>query len=198
MGLTLPPGAAEHLAEYTDLLATKAVPLGAVARSDQGRVYERHVLDCLRAATLIGPSDRLGLDLGSGAGLPGVVLAVAVPWLRMVLVEPRQIRVGFLEMTTERLGLANVDIAPVRAEDVDIAEGPADVVTSRAFGPLPTAWEVGGRLLRPGGRLIYFAGRSLVKPDEEARAVARGGLPASVRTAVVLASFSPLVIMTRK
>jgi 16S rRNA (guanine527-N7)-methyltransferase len=198
MELSLPPGAAERLAEYAELLATKAVPLGVVARSDQGRVYERHVLDCLRAATLIGPSDRFGLDLGSGAGLPGVVLAAAAPWLRMVLVEPRQIRVGFLEMAAERLGLANVEIAPVRAEAVDVQEGPVDVVTSRAFGVLPKAWAVAGRLLRPGGRLIYFAGKSLVKPDEEARAVARGSLPASVRTAVVLASFSPLVIMTRK
>lgn len=195
MGLSLPPGAADRLADYEALLAAKAVPLGLVARSDQGRIYDRHLLDSLRAVTLIGPGDRFGYDLGSGAGLPGVVMAAAAPWFRVVLVEPRHIRVAFLEMAVDRLELANVEIAAVRAEDLD---GPADVVMSRAFAPLPRAWEAAARLLRSGGRLIYFAGKSLVSPEEAARAAGRRSLSAGVRTTAVLASFSPLVIMTRK
>jgi 16S rRNA (guanine527-N7)-methyltransferase len=194
MGLSLPHGAAERLSEYAALLVDRAVPLGLVARSDAARVYQRHVLDSLRASTLVHPGDRLAYDLGSGAGIPGVVVAAATPWCRVVLVEPRRIRVGFLEMALERLGLPNAEIAPVQADDLD---DPADVVMARAFATLPRTWQVAGRLLRPGGRLIYFAGESLVDPVETARAAARRGLPATVETAPVLATSRPLVIMTR-
>lgn len=194
MGLSLPQGSADALSKYAALLATRAVPLGLVARSDEERIYQRHVLDSLRVATLVSSEDRMAYDLGSGAGLPGVVVAVAAPWCQVVLVEPRRIRVGFLEMVLEQLGLPNAEITSVRAERL---KDHADVVTARAFAPLPRTWKIAGTLLRPGGRLIYFAGESLVNPMETARAAARRSLPAAVATTAVLATSSPLVIMTR-
>jgi 16S rRNA (guanine527-N7)-methyltransferase len=194
MGLSLAQGSAQTLSEYTDLLATRAIPLGLVARSDEDRIYHRHVLDSLRVASLVSSDDRMAYDLGSGAGLPGVVVAVVAPWCRVVLVEPRRIRVGFLEMVLERLGLPNAEISSVRAERL---ENHADLVMARAFAPLPRTWKIAGTLLRPGGRLIYFAGESLVNAMETARAAVRGSLPATLTSTRVLATFSPLVIMTR-
>jgi 16S rRNA (guanine527-N7)-methyltransferase len=195
IGVSLPEEAARRLLVFADLLTTKAVPLGLVSRADAPRVYERHVMDSLRAAPLFASADALALDLGSGPGLPGLVLAVAIPHCRFVLVEPRRIRIGFLELAIETLGLLNAEVAPVRAEDL---AGPVDVVTSRAFAPLPRTWGVAGRLLRSSGRLIYFAGGSLDDPAAEAELAARQGLAAEVTTLRVLATSPPLVIMARK
>ncbi|HEV8683637.1 MAG TPA: 16S rRNA (guanine(527)-N(7))-methyltransferase RsmG [Actinomycetota bacterium] len=196
MGISLSEEAARRLLRFEDLLRNRAVPLGLLSVGDAPRIHERHVVDSLRAATLFTPADEAAFDLGPGAGLPGLVLAVAVPWCRFVLVEPRRIRIGFLELAVESLGLTNTDIAPVRAEALD---GQADVVTARAFAPLPRTWKVASRLLRSDGRLVYFAGLSLRDPVGVAeRAAAEGPSPAVVSTRRVLATSPPLVIMTRK
>lgn len=195
MGVSLPGASGERLARFTRLLEERAASLGLVARSDSGRMYERHVLDSLRAAALLRRTDALAYDLGSGAGLPGVVLAATAPWCRVVLIEPRRIRVGFLEMALELLDLPNAHIATVRAESV---EKPADLATARAFAPLEKSWQVAGPLLRPGGRLVYFAGEGMSDPLASARAAAHRHLPATVAVAKVLATSPPLVIMARK
>lgn len=195
MGIELSKRSAEVLLHFERLLQRRAVPLGLVSRSDGPRVHQRHVVDSLRAAALFTPADAVAFDLGPGAGLPGLVLAVAVPWCRFVLVEPRRIRIGFLELALESLGLPNVEIIPVRAEQLDER---GDLVTARAFAPLGRTWKVASRLLRPGGRLVYFAGRSLEDPLGEAERAARGGPPAEVTTQRVLATSPPLVIMARK
>ena len=78
MGVTLDASQAATLFRYEDLLARRAVPLGAVSRSDATRIRDRHILDCLRAAPLLHGDD-VACDLGSGAGLPGIVVAVAEP-----------------------------------------------------------------------------------------------------------------------
>jgi 16S rRNA (guanine527-N7)-methyltransferase len=197
MGLNLSQGAADGLLHFMGLLAERASPLGLISRRDVSRLYERHVLDSLRAAVLFTPEDALAYDLGSGAGLPGIVLAVAVPRCRFVLLEPRRIRVGFLELAVEALDLDNVEVAPVRAEEL----GPtrlADVVTARAFAPLARTWPIASRLLQPSGRLIYFAGKSLVSPLAEAEEAARRGPSAVVSAERVLARSPPLVIMARR
>jgi 16S rRNA (guanine527-N7)-methyltransferase len=195
MGVSLTEEAAERLVRFAVLLRERAVPLGLVSTSDAARVYERHVLDSLRAAALFAPGDKAAFDLGPGAGLPGVVLAAAVPWCHFLLVEPRRIRVGFLELALEALGLPNAEVAAVRAEEVD---GLANVVTARAFAPLSRAWRVASRMLRSSGRLVYFAGESLVDPVAEAELAAREGPAAEVTTKKVLATSPPLVIITRK
>ena len=97
----------ERLAAYVDLMREQAIPAGMVAPSDTARLWDRHIVDSLRAVPLLSGVLELA-DLGSGAGLPGVPLAVALPRLRVALIEQRRQRVGFLELVVERLGLPNV------------------------------------------------------------------------------------------
>lgn len=177
---------------YAALLEERAISLGLVAGSDRERLWDRHIVDCLRATVAFRPEDRLVYDLGSGAGLPGIVLACALPDRRFRLIEPRRRAVAFLELAVERLGLPNVEILNTRAEELD---APADVATARAFAPPDRAWAAARRLLRPGGRLVYFAGRRLKDPEALARAFPEP--PAEVEVVEPIASGAPLVIMSR-
>ena len=96
LGTSLDDPQVEALVRYEGLLRQRGIPLGLIAKGDAGRLWERHILDCLRAAPI--PEEvSSGYDLGSGAGLPGIVVAVARPDLRVVLVERRRRRAGFLE-----------------------------------------------------------------------------------------------------
>ena len=164
-----------------------------LANSDRHRIWERHIEDCVRATVAFRTEDRVAYDLGSGAGLPGIVLACALPDRRFRLIEPRRKAVAFLELAIERLGLANVEILGVRAEDLD---EPADVVTARAFAPPEHAWAGASRLLRPGGRLVYFAGARLQDPVALARTFPEP--PAEVEVVGAVDSPAPLVIMSRR
>ena len=189
LGVALDASRAATLIRYEDLLARRAVPLGAVARSDATRIRERHILDCLRATPVVHEVD-VACDLGSGAGLPGIVVAVAEPAVQVLLVESRAKRAAFLEFAVLELGLSNVDVVVGRAEEL---RREVDACFARAFAPLPLAWSVARGILRPGGRLVYFAGAELRDPVVPEGAA----LEAVVRTAV-LESAGPLVIMTRQ
>jgi 16S rRNA (guanine527-N7)-methyltransferase len=189
LGVALDASRAATLLRFEDLLTRRAVPLGAVARSDAARIRDRHVLDCLRAAPLVH-EDEVACDLGSGAGLPGIVVAVAEPRVRVLLVESRAKRAAFLELAVQELGLSNAEVVVGRAEEVRRA---VDACFARAFASLPRAWEVARAILRSAGRLVYFAGAELgdpVVPDGAA-------LEAVLRTPV-LESAGALVIMTRQ
>jgi 16S rRNA (guanine527-N7)-methyltransferase len=133
-------------------------------------------------------------DLGSGAGLPGIVLACALPDRRFRLVEPRRRAAAFLELAVERLALANVEILLARAEDL---EDPADVVSARAFAPLDRAWAAAWRLLGSGGRLVYFAGEGMRDPAARAWSIVSPEPPAEVELIERVDSGAPLVIMSR-
>lgn len=170
--------------------------MGLVAPTDADVLRVRHIDDCLRAVRAFRAEDRRCIDLGSGAGLPGIPLAIALPDREFVLIESRKRRVGFLELVAEALGLENVRVLPERIEDVGdrVARGelaPADIATARALAPIERSWSLAAPLLRSGGRLVYFAGRRLAHPEEAAR---RAGVEGEV---LVLDSFSPLVIMGR-
>ncbi len=188
MGVELPQGAAERLDRFERLLLEKAVVEGLVASGDAPRIRTRHVLDCLRGAPLV-TGDR-AYDLGSGAGLPGVVIAIARPELRVTLVEVRRHRVDFLLDAVAQLELANAEVFPHRAETL---VEPVDVCLSRAFAGAPTAWAVAQRLLMPTGRLLYWAGR---------RADLEGRLPPEVSVETVpargLPDAGPIVILRRR
>lgn len=188
LGLDLAPSMLESLAAFERLLANRAESLGLVAGSDTARIRERHVVDCLRAVLPVGEGDRLALDLGSGAGLPGLVVALARPQLTVRLIEPRRRRIAFLELAIEQLHARNATVLPTRVEEVHEA---GDLCFARAFAPIGRAWESAQRLLRDGGRLVYFAGaeadRSRI-PQEAAKVEV---IPS------VLASSGPLIIMTR-
>jgi 16S rRNA (guanine527-N7)-methyltransferase len=189
LGVEVPTEAPSRLEAFEVLLRERAAPLGIVSASDVPRLRERHVLDCLRAAVAVRESDVGAYDIGSGAGLPGIVVAVARPALVVRLVEPRRSRAAFLELAVERLELANAIVLQARIEE--LAE-PVDLCFARAFAPLQAAWSAALPRLRPGGRLVYFSGRSL-EP-----LVLLGGASAIDRLdAPLLESSGPLTIMTR-
>lgn len=192
LGVDLDEVQATRLIRFEDLLMNKAVPIHAVAASDAERIRQRHVLDSLRAAPLVR-SASLVYDLGSGAGLPGVVIACAIPDARVVLVERRTHRVAFLELVVDGLPLPNAEVFAGPVDDLSEA---ADACLARAFAPLDRSWQAAARVLRRGGRLIYFAGRELdaAGPIEAPDGAA---IEEVVRTPV-LESAGPLVIMTRQ
>jgi 16S rRNA (guanine527-N7)-methyltransferase len=189
IGVELDGGAIERLLAFEDILVERAVGLGLIARSDRGRIRSRHVMDCLRAVLAVRPEDALGLDVGSGAGLPGVVVAIARPALRVALVEPRKSRVAFLELVLERLDLPNASVVAGRIQEVTKA---ADLCFARAFAPLDVAWEAALPRLRAGGRLVYFAGAGTDRPE-----ALPGAGSVEILEAPVLESAGPLIIMGR-
>ncbi|MGH2589903.1 MAG: 16S rRNA (guanine(527)-N(7))-methyltransferase RsmG [Actinomycetota bacterium] len=189
IGVELDATAGERLLAFEEILADRAVRLGLIARSDRGRIRRRHVMDCLRAVVAVRPGDDLAYDLGSGAGLPGIVVAIARPTLSVALVEPRNTRVAFLELAVERLELRNASVVPGRIQDVTET---ADLCFARAFAPLDVAWGAALPRLRPGGRLVYFAGAG----SKRAEALLRARSVEVVETPV-LESAGPLIIMGR-
>ena len=165
---------------YAEHLATTGVEWGLVGPREASRVWERHILNCAVVADLIPPAARV-LDIGSGAGLPGIPLALARPDLRVVLVEPLARRVEWLRAVLADLELP-VEVERGRAEDTVVRrrwEG-ADVVTSRAVAPLHrlAAWCL--PLVRPGGMMLAVKGMSApaeVERDARAIAASGGGIP---------------------
>jgi 16S rRNA (guanine527-N7)-methyltransferase len=144
---------------YARLLATDGVVRGLIGPREVDRIWERHLLNCVVIAGLI-PSGASVTDVGSGAGLPGIVLAVARPDLAVVLVEPLARRTAFLSEVVSDLGLCRVSLVRARAEEAVKDVRPADVVTARAVAPLDrlTAWCL--PLARIGGRMLAVKGAS--------------------------------------
>jgi 16S rRNA (guanine527-N7)-methyltransferase len=187
----LEPEQAEAVLAFERLLLDRAVPLGLVSRGDAPTVRPRHILDSLRAVLALESSDVDAYDLGSGSGLPGIVVAIAMPTLRVGLVEARSRRAGFLELAVERLELPNVAVLAKPADQLEVA---VDVCFARALAPLPEAWKLARHLLRPGGRLVYFAGEGFRRPDP----MPPDASSFRLLQAPVLASSGPLAIMTRQ
>jgi len=188
LGVALEPSQASRLIRFEQLLLDRAIPLGMVSSSDTTRIRKRHILDSLRAAPIV-QGDDLAADLGSGAGLPGVVVAIALPRIRMLLVERRPRRAAILELVVEELGLSNATVFAGRV--VELPER-VDVALARAFAPPEEAWAQARQVLRPGGRLVYFAGAATAIP-----AAPEGSAMLEVQTPV-LESSGALVIMTRQ
>jgi 16S rRNA (guanine(527)-N(7))-methyltransferase RsmG len=120
-------------------------------------LWERHLLNCVAVAALIPPGS-LAVDVGSGAGLPGVVLAIARPDLRIALVEPMLRRAVFLQSVVTDLELTGVEIHRTRAEEVTKSWPAADVVTARAVARVDRLAALAAPLLRPGGELLAIKG----------------------------------------
>jgi 16S rRNA (guanine527-N7)-methyltransferase len=178
-----------RLVLYEELLLSQAVPRGIVAASDSGHLRTRHILDSLRAMPYISLDAERVVDLGSGAGLPGLPIAVVRPDLEVTLTEPRQVRAAFLELVVERLRLPNVRVFPEPAEGLDPG---FHVCLARGFGDLSRTWEVAQALLDPEGELLYWAGRSFTLGEAPSGAAVRAVGEAT------LESGGPIVIMTRQ
>lgn len=188
LGVTLDAAACARLELFEQILSERAISTGMIARSDAPRIRERHLLDSLRAAPLL-PATGLVCDMGSGAGLPGIVLSIARPDLRTVLIEVRRNRAIFLKDVVSALELAGVEVYPRRLETFREKAG---VCTARAFGSPGASWEAAKRLLRPAGSLIYWAGSTF-----DATTDLPAGIEPTLFRSAGLARSGPLVIMTR-
>jgi 16S rRNA (guanine527-N7)-methyltransferase len=156
------------LERYAALLATDGVVRGLIGPREVPRLWDRHLVNCGLLAPLIPEGARVA-DLGSGAGLPGLVLALARPDLRVTLIEPMARRVAFLTEACESLGADQVTVVRGRAEES--AERHAfDVVTSRALAPLPQLLTWSLPLVAPGGAVLAMKGSSAADEVEAAAA----------------------------
>ncbi|GAC57740.1 ribosomal RNA small subunit methyltransferase G [Gordonia hirsuta DSM 44140 = NBRC 16056] len=164
--------------EFAEILSQEGVLRGLIGPSEPARLWSRHILNSAVIGEAI-PQDVRVVDIGSGAGFPGIPLAIARPDLQVVLVEPLLRRTTFLDEAVRRLGLENVSVVRGRAEEKEViaAAGEADVVTSRAVAPLDrlARWSV--PLMRIGGQLVALKGRTAQEEiDEHAEKVAGLGL----------------------
>jgi 16S rRNA (guanine527-N7)-methyltransferase len=169
---------------YADLLATEGVIRGLIGPREAPRIWDRHLLNSAAVMEMV-PDKATLTDVGSGAGLPGIPLAIARPDLTVVLVDSLARRTTFLSEVVEALGLAErVSVVRGRAEELVGTVPPADVVTARAVAPLDrlAAWCL--PLTAVGGRLLALKGASAAdEVTEHAVAVGRlgGGTPSVYR-----------------
>lgn len=153
-------GAAFSIARrYADLLASEGVLRGLIGPREVPRLWDRHLVNCGRLAGELAAGDRVA-DVGSGAGLPGVVIAILRPDVELTLIEPLLRRSVFLEEVVDSLGLTHVTVRRARAELCTDLVGSLDSVLARAVAPLDrlAGWTV--PLLRPGGRVLALKGAS--------------------------------------
>lgn len=163
-------GPAIGLAErYAALLAGPAVEQGLIGPRETARLWDRHLLNCAAVAELI-PNRGLVIDLGSGAGLPGIVLAMLLPEAEVVLLEPLARRASFLDESVRQLGLGNARVCRGRAED-QAGQLAGDVVTARAVAPLDRLAGLALGLTRPGGLVLAIKGAGAQQEVERARPV---------------------------
>ncbi|MFJ4172506.1 16S rRNA (guanine(527)-N(7))-methyltransferase RsmG [Microbacterium sp. NPDC089696] len=139
---------------FTAALADQGEERGLIGPLELPRLWTRHILNSAIAAPLFHGSVA---DIGSGAGLPGIVLAIARPDVQFTLIEPMERRVAWLMEQKIDLGLENVEVLRARAEDVHRPEG-FDVVTARAVSALRTLLPWTAPLVRDGGELILLKG----------------------------------------
>jgi 16S rRNA (guanine527-N7)-methyltransferase len=155
---------------YAAILATRGVTHGLLGPREVPRLWDRHLLNCAVVAELIERRRGTLLDLGSGAGLPGLVLAMLLPDTAVTLLEPMERRCRFLAECVTELRLANVSVLRGRAEDVTIR---TDVVTARAVAPLPRLAGLAMGVVRPGGMVLAIKGRTAAEELKAAGPVLR-------------------------
>lgn len=174
LGLILSEKTTASLLTYLSLLEKWNQAINLTAIRERERMVTHHLLDSLSVMPFLPSGLQHLADIGTGAGLPGIPLAIACPEMMVTLVEPNQKKVAFLRQAKGALGLTNLEVLGKRVED--ITGGVFDCVISRAFADLPDFVRVSERLLTAGGLLIAMKG---VVPYEEI-----GRLPAHTKTTV--------------
>ncbi|SDM96987.1 16S rRNA (guanine(527)-N(7))-methyltransferase RsmG [Actinacidiphila guanduensis] len=154
---------------YAGLLADAGVRRGLIGPREVPRLWERHLLNCAVLSEVI-EEDVSVCDVGSGAGLPGIPLALVRPDLRITLLEPLLRRTTFLEEVVKLLGLTNVTVVRGRAEEMVGSLPQVDVVTARAVAPLDRLAGWGLPLLRPHGEMAVLKGDTAEEELKAARA----------------------------
>jgi 16S rRNA (guanine527-N7)-methyltransferase len=179
-----------HIAQrYAELLASAGVERGLLGPREVDRLWDRHLLNSAVVGELLGPDEHV-VDIGSGAGLPGIPLAIARPDIQVVLLEPLLRRSEFLNEVVAELGLG-VEVVRGRAEEPWVRErfGGRDAAVSRAVAALDrlTKWSM--PLLRPDGQMIAIKGERAPDEVEEHRRVMAASGAADVRVVTCGANY---------
>lgn len=152
---------------YVEHLATSGIERGLIGPREVPRLWERHVLNCAVVQELIEQDAKVA-DVGSGAGLPGLCLAIARPDLSLTLIEPLERRVIWLTEVVEDLGLENVDIMRSRAEQA-VGYVEAEYITARAVSALVGLLDITLPILRGTGQLLALKGRTAAEEITKAK-----------------------------
>jgi 16S rRNA (guanine527-N7)-methyltransferase len=179
---------------FGDLLAREGEVRGLIGPREIGRIWERHLLNSAAVVPFLGQG--VVVDVGSGAGLPGLVIAAMEPERRVVLVEPMERRTAWLREASEKLRLDNVTVLRGRAEEVrDVVE--ADVVTARAVAAIDKLVKWSAPLLSPSGRMALLKGRSAAEELEKAKySLRRAGLVGEVHSAPTVPGLDATTVVT--
>jgi 16S rRNA (guanine527-N7)-methyltransferase len=157
---------------YAEILATRGVEWGVIGPREVPRLWDRHLMNCAVIAELIDDRCATLADIGSGAGLPGIVLALLLPSVQVTLVEPLERRARFLADCVSELELTNSSVLRGRAEDI-AGQVAADVVTARAVAPLERLAPLAVGLARRRGMILAIKGSGAAEELERAQPVLR-------------------------
>jgi 16S rRNA (guanine527-N7)-methyltransferase len=161
----------ETVARFHGRLRDEGELRGLIGPREVDRLWERHILNSAAVVPFLEEAESIA-DIGSGAGLPGVVIAAMRPEATVYLVEPMERRVVWLQEIADDLGLANIQVKHGRAEEYDGAFE-VDAVTSRAVAALSKLARMSLPLLRPGGQMVVLKGRNVERELDPARKVLR-------------------------
>ncbi|NYI39945.1 16S rRNA (guanine(527)-N(7))-methyltransferase RsmG [Demequina lutea] len=183
----------DAVATYAAMLAEQGEKRGLIGPRELERLWERHILNSAAVVPFLGPG-RI-VDVGSGAGLPGIVIAAMLPDREVVLVEPMERRVAWLEEAATEIGLDNVTVRRARAEEV-AGELEADALTARAVASIDKLVKWCLPLLSETGHMALLKGRTAVDEIERAKYVLRKArLSAEVLTAPTLVGLEPTTVV---
>ena len=152
------PGQEEAIRAYAEFLTTAGIERGLIGPREGERIWDRHIFNCLPITQLL-PTGASLFDIGSGAGLPGIVIALARPDLKVTLIEPLERRVEFLNEAVAAIGTKGVEIAVIRGRAQDVKKS-ADFVTARAVAPMEKLKKMSWHMVKTGGSLLAMKGES--------------------------------------
>jgi len=152
------PGQEDAIRAYAEFLTTAGIERGLIGPREGERIWDRHIFNCLPITQLL-PQGASLFDIGSGAGLPGIVIALARPDLKVTLIEPLERRVEFLNEAVAAIAAGGVEIAVIRGRAQDVKKS-ADFVTARAVAPMEKLKKISWHMVKTGGSLLAMKGES--------------------------------------